>query len=626
MTTPYVFLLALAAGGAVSSPVPAADDGAAVSRFETTLARPLRDEDLRVRMTVPVRLDDIEGDMTRRSFDLRDRKDLAAFKEALLQLGRLGEAQDAYGKSHPERVLPFTFDLASSGRRRALGEMATLADRMLQAGSPAGPLDGTAFQLLELYHAIDNDFRYPVKRNYQLVPDIIPGLIFRLRAHQGVRRAENADARADSAADPPPSSFWAPPGSIGSKDLFRGFGRAAIPVHDEVCRYLRPKTGWGAHPGFHVDCGGVEVRFKIGNEIYSGPFNSRVFDALGYHTYAIDRMDGLKLAYDRRIFTEYHSRRLLTIRARLLFVPLAKHVVTQSDDPFSWVDSAVMTDGRRLSGDQLEHGLLKQTAVVKGRPRPESFPANYDEAFERGIAYLVWKPATVAYEASDVKAIGAWDYDQLDHAARREVRAVFVLSAWVDQYNMRWENTRLAYVKRDGGWTLQHLFSDVGSGLGNARTILRGVNSNVEAMPWEVTESKGPGRVRFSGFTSKVNNHAFAATTWDDARWMLRQMCALSERQILEALLATSMSASEVRLGLEKLLSKRQKMAADFGLSAEFPALAARPIDRGLDFDPARPADLQSVTLSLPGGITVVPARGDFVVRGGHLVHRDGRP
>jgi hypothetical protein len=83
-------------------------------------------------------------------------------------------------------------------------------------------------------------------------------------------------------------------------------------------------------------------------------------------------------------------------------------------------------------------------------------------------------------------------------------------------------------------------------------------------------------------------NDAFARTTREDARWMLRRLAALSETQILEALLATSMSAAEVRLALEKLLSKRQKMVADFGLAAELPEIAPR-IDTSLEFDPAKP-------------------------------------
>jgi hypothetical protein len=623
MTSRWAVLLVLAAGSASFPTVRA--DGEMLSRFDTRPARPLGGDDLRVSLSVPVRLDDLEGDMARRSFDLRDKRDLAAYKESLVQLRQLGEAQDDDEERHPERILPFAYDVASSGRRRALSEMVSLTDRLLAAHGPIGPWDASALQLLELHHAIENGFRFPVKKNYEVIPEILPGLLLQLRSHETVGLADPAGPRDATAADPPASKFWSPPGPLSAKDLHRGFGRSSIPVHDEVCRYLRPKTGWGAHPGFHVSCGGVELRFKIGNEIYGGPFNSRVFDALGYHTFAIDRMDGLKLAYDRRVFTEYHSRRFLAIRARLLFIPIAKHVVTQVDDPFGWIAAAVLKDGSQISGDALKRGLLRDTAVVKGRPRPETVAANYDPAFERRIAYLVWKPATVAYEPEDVKPIGAWDYDQLDHAARREVRGVFLLSAWLDQYNMRWENTRLAYVRQGGGWVVRHLFSDVGSGLGNARTLLDGSNSNVEAMRWEVTESRH-GRVRFSGFAPKVTNRAFQQMTAEDARWMLRKLCALSERQVLEALLATSMSAAEVRLGLEKLLSKRQKMAADFGLSSEFPDVARRRIDRILDFDPARPEDRHAVTLTLADGTIVVPPSGDLVVRGGHLVHRDGRP
>jgi len=307
--------------------------------------------------------------------------------------------------------------------------------------------------------------------------------------------------------------------------------------------------------------------------------------------------------------------------ARILFLPVAKHVVTKIEDPFARIVAAVTTDGRRLTSAELKSGLLRDATVVKGRPRPETVAANYNDAFERTIAHLVWQPGTVAYEPDSIRTIGAWDYDQLDHAERREVRAVFVLSAWLDQYNMRWENTRLAYVKDGENWHLRHLFSDVGSGLSDAHTMLHSTNSDIEKMPWTVTEVSG-GKVKFSGFAPNVMNDDFARTSAEDARWMLRRLAALSETQILEGLLATSMSAAEVRLALEKLLSKRQKMTADFGLAAERPEVMRRRIDTSLEFDPAKPEDLRVVTLSRPDGSRVVPEIGDWVIQKGHLVRR----
>src|SRR6185503_20143383 len=171
-----------------------------------------------------------------------------------------------------------------------------------------------------------------------------------------------AAARDGSRVDPEPSTFWAPPGDIAAKDIHHGFGRPSVKAFDDVtCQYLRPKTGWGAHPGFEVSCGGIELRFKLGNEIYGGPFNSRIFDALGYHTIPIDRLDRLRLAYDRRVLTQFHSRRRLTMSARFLFLPLATHVITDSTSPFDHIDSAVTTDGRTLTAAQLQAGLLRGT-------------------------------------------------------------------------------------------------------------------------------------------------------------------------------------------------------------------------------------------------------------------------
>ncbi|HET6900153.1 MAG TPA: hypothetical protein VFK70_17510 [Vicinamibacteria bacterium] len=609
----FALILACAPAGGPDEPL---------SRFDSIPRRPLRGEDFQISVAVP-RGDDIEGDVARRKLDLRDRAGLAAFKEALGALRRLAERQHEFEESHPERILPFRYDVESSGKRHALREMIGLIDGPLGDGTGGASRDEAMYQLLELHHALDNSFRYPIKKNYEIVPEIFPILLLKTRAHRSIAREPVPTALASDprAGEPVPSSFWSPAGEVGAKDLYAGFGRRALPAHEGICAYVKPKTGWGAHPGFTISCGGQKLEFKLGDEIYGGPFNTRVFDALGYHTLPIDRLPALKLRYDRRVLTEYNSRRYLAMRARILFIPVAKHVVTKIEDPFARIVAAVTTDGRRLTSAELKSGLLRDATIVKGRPRPETVAANYDTGFEGKLAYLVWQPGTVAEEPDTVHAIGAWDYDQLDHAERREVRAVFVLSAWLDQYNMRWENTRLAYVREGEVWQLRHLFSDVGSGLSDAHTMLHSTNSDVEKMPWTVTEVSG-GKVKFSGFAPNVMNDAFARTTAEDARWMLRRLAALSETQILEALLATGMSAAEVRLALEKLLSKRQKMTADFGLAAELPEVMRRPIDTNLEFDPARPEDLRAVTLSRADGSRVVPEIGDWVIQKGHLVRR----
>ena len=579
--------------------------------FPNLPARALQDEDFRIAVLSPENPADVDGGMTSGQYDLRQRADLPVLRQAISRLSALGESQATFEDTHPGRFLPFAYDVSSKGKRHALRETLALLDRMIAAGGAADA--ARTLQVLELLHAVQNSFRYPVRQYYQLIPDIFPRLLLQLRRHQTVPPGPGAA----TVPDPPPTSFWRNPGDPGSADLYAGFRRAALPRHeDDLCTYRGPKTGWGRHPGFNAECAGQKLTFKLGDERYGGPFNTRLFDALGYYTEPIDPVARLRLRYERRVLAEYNSRKLLTMQVKFLFIPLKTHTVTDIEDPFARIDSAVMRDGRRLSGAELKRRLLRDTAVIEGRPRPETVSANYDPAFEREIDYLVWQAGTVAPESDDILSIGAWDYDQLDHADRREVRALFVLAAWVDQFNLRWENTRLALVKQGDEWSLVHQMSDVGSGFGLARDLRRSFNSVVDSMLWEVTERGSDGTVRFSGFASSMENRAFSSLTAGDARWLLRRMARLSEQQILAALLATGMSAAEVRLALEKLVSRRRKMILDFDLGHEFPAIAARRVDRQLEFNPAVGADLARVTLNRANGPLVPAAGGWRVIRG----------
>ena len=592
----------------------ATSDREAPARWTNLPARALSGEDFAIEILSPLDPADTDGGMAKQSFDLRRSGDLPGLRTAVVRLFQLAGAQAAYEDAHAERYLPYAYDVSSKGKRRALEETLTLLDEMISAGEAAGSPRG--FHLLELLHAVQNGFRYPVKQDYRLIPDVFPRLFMQLHRHQMV----DAVGAPSAVPDPPSSSFWRSPTDLRAADLYAGFGRAARPRYDgAVCEYKGPKTGWGAHPGFDVECAGHKLKFKLGDERYGGPFNTRLFDALGYHTEPNDAVAHLRLRYDRRVLTQYNSRKLLAVQVKFLFIPLRTHTITDIEDPFVRIDSAVMRDGRRVDGAALKRNLLRDSAVTEGKPRPETVAANYNAAFERDIDYLIWEEGTVEPHSDDIQTIGAWDFDQLDHASRREVRALFVLAAWVDQFNLRWENTRLAYLKTPSGWSLIHLLSDVGSGLGLARDLRRSLNSEVDSMLWEVTERNTEGTVKFSGFASSMENTAFSSVTADDARWMLRRMALLSERQLLAALLATGMSAAEVRLALEKLVSRRKQLLLDFGLAGEFPELAARRVDRLLDFDPANSEELAQVSLEIPGGRVIPEVRGSRI-RHGRLV------
>ncbi len=587
-----------------------------ISTFENSPLVPFGPDHLKIVVAVPELDAGPDDELGHREFDLRVSAEWSLLREALVRTANMAEAQD--DRDDAGRIRPFRFDVSSKGKRRALHETVALIDAM--GTGTAGTAD--TLHLLELLHGVQNSFRYPVPPTFQLVPDVFPKLVLQLRRHVEVAGTGDADL-AKPEVEPAPSSFWRPGPPISQIAMLPGFGRSQPTNYDrrDDCKYDGPKTGWGAHPGFDVKCGDeLKFRFNLGDERYGGPFNTRIFDALGYHVQPIDAVPGLRLQYDRRVLSEYTSRRLLTMQAKLLFIPLMTRTITDIESPFDRVAYAILDDGNHVPGRELATQLLRDTTVVDGEPRPEELAGNYIEEFEDKITYLVWEAGTAEPDNDVYDAIGAWDYDQLDHAARREVRGLFVLAAWLDQFNMRWENTRLAYRKdTNGDRTLIHLMSDVGSGLGLGRDLRHQVNSDIEVMPWTVTERKDDGTVRFSGFASAMENRAFSGLTAGDARWMLRRIAGFSEAQIVAALVATGMSAAEVRLALEKLLSKRQGMLRDFGLDREFPDVMARVINRQLDFDPRVPAHRAVVTVMGPSG-PVAPPIGTKALRAGQIV------
>ena len=97
-------------------------------------------------------------------------------------------------------------------------------------------------------------------------------------------------------------------------DLTTGFERKTRPTfEDAVWTYAKAKDGFGAHAGFEVKSGEMRLKIKFG-EIHSEPFTARIFHALGYHADACDYSPGLKVKFDRRIFTEFNSRKPVDTR------------------------------------------------------------------------------------------------------------------------------------------------------------------------------------------------------------------------------------------------------------------------------------------------------------------------
>jgi hypothetical protein len=460
----------------------------------------------------------------------------------------------------------------SKHTRRGLEEIERLTQAALARPSPP-ERERLEIDLVETVLAVNNLERPTVPRHFD--PIMAPAALRQLLRPIGIGKKPAANLQPGpsddlSRRDPLPSDFWSPPADVAAEDLYTGFARPGLPrIGEKLCRYAAPKETTGMNPGFEVDCDGDRVKLKFG-EVSSEPLVTRMFWALGFHADPTDYAAGVKVAYDRRIFTEFNSRQpVRTAFTVLWFIPVYSMNLQRPKDPFAYVAAAVLRDGRRWSGPELKRRLLIGT--------------NFQTAVEAQIDYIVTTPANVQVKDPRVKSIGPWDYGQLDHADRREVRGAGLLAAWLGFYDTRFDNTKLRLVGPKKHPHLEHYFSDLGGGLGRTTGLIAWHGEDVNAFPWSFTapppdhgKGRGARSLRIVGYTPIVRTPAFAAMTIDDARWMARWIGQLRAGQITQALTASGYDAATVRLYARKLISRRNKMMADLGLSAEFPPLALK--------------------------------------------------
>ncbi len=501
-------------------------------------------------------------------FEIKTSDELKAFG---LELIKIYQHESNSTGSESSDVLKVSF--AKKGSLIALAEMIRLTKFLQNFDTDKDKFDARV-HLIEIAAALRNNFRYPTEKKIKAHEAIGHYLLpYHVKANED-HPATNVEP---NKTDPQESTFWKNPGDISQKDLYYGFGRSSLPHLDkEKCKYKGPKNSYGVHPGFHIDCDGVEYKVKFGGEVYSGPFNTRLFWAMGYNTEPIDAWPEPIIKYDRDIFREFNTRKQFGMKFTLMGVKVYQAHEQKYQDPFKFVQKVILKDGTSITVDQFKNRILKNPAPATGRSyealiesAPETKEDNYIATAEGEIAFVVFAPASIAVK-TDSYEIGEFDYSTSDHPDRRELRGAYMVSAWVGNNDMHWLNTKLAILPTG---QLLHVLADVGS--------------SFEKYAWEYTKSTktSSGRnVEIKLRTYESGNQSFDRMTFDDAKWMLNYMAQISENQLSQALIATAMSAAEARLTLEKLVSIRNQMILDFDLKDKLGS-AIRKVNKKLKFD-----------------------------------------
>jgi hypothetical protein len=485
-------------------------------------------------------------------FNLRNDTDLRAFADWLRKAPLVP----------PDTQRPADARSIDKRDARGLKMLGDLSAQLLAESSSDGK-EALRMLILELAHAVANNHRAPIPHYVDLVQT--PILLANALDHpvaRGTKPAANIPISSDwGRIDPAPSTFWRRPMNISEANLSIGFGRESIPDYSrEIWSYDGPKKG-GRNAGCELKSGHSRIKIKFA-EIHSEPFTARIFDALGYNVLPTDFCPSVRIKYDRRLFTEFNSRREMKMRAGIFFIPIYSLNLQEIFDPLDFIDRAVLTDGSTLTVDQLRQALFKNPS----RKHPASDPNNFDATVEARIDYLVTKEVNVQTEPREWQSIGPWDFGALGHENLREVRGAGLVAAWLGWWDSRFENTRLRARKTAGGIELKHYFSDLGGGLGISGGTFQHSEAKVDRFEETFTRRTKNGRFEIVGYQPVDETPAFREMTENDALWMARLMSGISEAQISAALAASGFNEREVEEFTRKLISRRAALLRDLGI------------------------------------------------------------
>ena len=473
--------------------------------------------------------------------------------------------------------------LQAKSQQRALAEawrLVVRAQELHKAGRAASPEMGVTLSHLNIVtEAYGYEFVQPIPEKTP-VPDAAQLLEDRV-----------ATGTVAAVKDKPEDSpFWTPPKDIGSKDLYKPVKGNAIDITNIACDFTEPKGGWGTKGGFDIKCGKDEYKLKFGPETRTEPFTSRIYNALGFNVPTVEYTPRVTVNYDRHILSQFNCRREIKAYISWADMRIVRFPVHQYVNPFAFIKGARLNDGTELTMKDLYIRLFgypppdwtddKSIHDTKQR-RPELDENNYKA--DQDIKTLTWFAGSLEVKDKKADSLGAWDWNNPAWRDWREVRGAAVLSMWLGNYDLRWDNNKVKLVEyQKDKQRLTMYLSDIGAGLGDATNILRRNNDRPNEFDWQFTVGEDD-RGLYNGWQNSIHsrldqhhiavinylpdyeNKLVTAVTREDMRWMAEMIAKLTPDQIKAALIAANFQSAEVYLLTEKLLNRREHLLRDSG-------------------------------------------------------------
>lgn len=267
------------------------------------------------------------------------------------------------------------------------------------------------------------------------------------------------------------------------------------------------------------------LKIKVGREIRTDKAVSRFGEIIGLNQDKMLYQPYIKLNLGKFSFTEFKSL-------------IINKYGSDSAIRFIW----------GYGGEPGEEWVLLKDALFEGRPKDELRLSTFD--------------------------IGSWDFQN-----RREYRSILLFWAWLGVNDTKLANFK-ALFKKDiqGNWYPLLRLQDTGIGLGSEFNLRKFKNLlnikeyyKVNIFPTSFlkeTKNKKEVKIHWNDFANRKRH--FKSTTWNDLKWMARQILSIKEQDIHKTLKDSGMPEEVVDIYAIKLKKRRNEIADIFELGKEY--------------------------------------------------------
>lgn len=381
---------------------------------------------------------------------------------------------------------------------------------------------------------------------------------------------------------------------ISKKNLYHAFASEAevdfLNNFQTNFFYLRPKTGLGFSTGFFLkDEKGRIWKAKVGWESYREPLASRLAWGMGFFVDEVHHVRNMRMSF--------------------------------SPDSGTLSELETLFDKKQRKLEESLMGLILQDGTVIDLIDTPSYSPDVTSLYQEHraeIATLIFKAMVLERRDPNIVRVGQWSFDALKGYELRAVRMLGMLSFWLGNPDIKFDNNRIFLKCRGSHYDGTDNFkSCVESGNYAYEFTIHDLGLAFAAHPNEFDDLahkldlvKGnDGVVSIKIDTRGRDVYAWQKINLEDASTFVDRLAQLTEEQIKQALVASGYPYPAVLQLTEKLKKRRNEMVENI-TPGRYDLL---PVDESISSN-------TSGNLVINGKLVTIP-HDDFVLVNGSLTN-----